>query len=106
MNSNDRELLSELRLNIQKLITTSEYTKEKVDSLDKRVAIQNGRVTNSEKTIQHIQDTINKETIKTQIYKAIENNEATKFKRNLALLGSAVAVITFLANLVFNFFVK
>lgn len=90
MNDKDRELLTSLKINV-------EYIKEKVDSLDSRVAIQNGRVTTNEKSLQHIRDTINEKTIENQIHKAIEKHESAKLKKFAIIIG-LVATIASLAG--------
>lgn len=94
MNISDRKLLTDLKLHV-------EYIRKTVDSLDNRVAIQNGRVTESEKKIQHIVDTVNEKTISTQIHSAIECNESLKQKRQLAVTGAVVAIITLIINMAF-----
>lgn len=96
MNEDDRSLLTRLDIKL-------DYVKLKVDSLDSRVAIQNGRVTEVEKMIQHSKDTVNNKTIHAQISDAIEANEKEKFTKNMLVMGGIVALVTLIINIAFHF---
>lgn len=90
MNNKDRILLTELKVN-------TEYIKRKVDSLDERVAIQNGRVTVNEKAIQHLNDTINGD-----INNAIKANDSDRLKKYSIVIGIIVGIASLLAQLIFS----
>jgi len=94
MNNNDRELLSDIKIHI-------EYIRTTVTSLDDRVRVQNGRVNNNEKGIQHLTD-----TIPNKINNAITKHQDKEMTKTLSVMGAVVAIITLIINLTFKFLWK